>query len=94
MARKNCARILLTFATIFAAQGAMAADNTFTTKLAVSDYSRPISFEPDRGQADKQVDFLAHGTGYRLFLLRGEAVMALDRGVTVRMRPVRRQLFS
>src|SRR6266508_5138818 len=38
----------------------------------------PLSFEPNRGQTDARVKFLAHGRGYRLFLTPREAVLALD----------------
>ena len=80
-------KTLITLTTMLALQGAMAADNT-ATKPLIADYTRPLSFEPNRGQTDKQLDFLAHGSGYGLFLSHAEAVMALERGVTIRMRPV------
>ncbi|MGI8958402.1 MAG: SBBP repeat-containing protein [Bryobacteraceae bacterium] len=98
MARKNSALIFISFVTIFAVPGAMAANSNSTTKPAISDYARPLSFEPNRGQSDKQVDFLAHGTGYSLFLSHAEAVIVLQRGsakpgsqvagTTLRLRPV------
>ncbi|MEE9204159.1 MAG: hypothetical protein V3U08_04010, partial [Nitrospirales bacterium] len=37
----------------------------------------PLSFEPNRGQSDKQVKFLSRGRGYTLFLTKTEAVLAL-----------------
>src|SRR5262245_25356454 len=37
-------------------------------------------FEPNLGQADPQVQFLARGRGHTLFLTRDEAVLALTRG--------------
>jgi hypothetical protein len=37
----------------------------------------PIAFEPNRGQSDARVKFLAHGIGYGLYLTGGEAVLAL-----------------
>jgi hypothetical protein len=37
----------------------------------------PLSFEANVGQTDAQVDFLAHGSGYTLFLSQGDAVLAL-----------------
>jgi hypothetical protein len=41
-------------------------------------YARlPLSFEPNHGQADKQVDFLARGRGYTLFLTPAEAVLSV-----------------
>jgi Beta-propeller repeat len=80
MTAKNLARISITSLTIFAVKGAMAANTTPTTKRVVADYARPLSFEPNHGVADKQVDFLAHGTGYGLLLSRGDAVIVLERG--------------
>jgi hypothetical protein len=37
----------------------------------------PLAFEANHGQVDGEVEFLAHGSGYQLFLTRGEAVLAL-----------------
>lgn len=37
----------------------------------------PLSFEANRGQTDPQVDFLARGQGYTLFLTPHEAVLTL-----------------
>ena len=37
----------------------------------------PQSFEPNRGQADRRVEYLAHGPGYSLSLARGEALLNL-----------------
>src|SRR6266568_5609241 len=36
----------------------------------------PLSFEANQGQTDAQVQFLAHGQGYTLFLTAREAVFA------------------
>ncbi len=88
MTAKKFAYVPIALATICATQGAAVAANTITTtNPAITNYARPVSFEPNRGQTDKQVDFLAHGTGYSLFLSHAEAVMVLH-DVTVRMRPV------
>ncbi len=38
----------------------------------------PLAFEPNRGQTDGQVRFLARGRGYTLFLTRSEAVVAVN----------------
>jgi len=55
--------------------GLSAPDKTQSTK---ENYGKlPISFEANRGQAEKDVKFLAHGSGYELFLTRQEAVLAL-----------------
>ena len=40
----------------------------------------PIRFEPNRGQADRRVKFVARGRGYNLFLSGTEAVLALRKG--------------
>ena len=37
----------------------------------------PLSFEANQGQSDAQVQFLARGRGYSLFLTATEAVLAL-----------------
>jgi Beta-propeller repeat len=37
----------------------------------------PMSFEPNQGQSDSRVRFLAHGNGYGLYLTSSEAVIAL-----------------
>src|SRR6516165_3697572 len=36
----------------------------------------PLHFEANQGQTDKQVDFVAHGSGYTLFVTPTEAVWA------------------
>jgi uncharacterized repeat protein (TIGR01451 family) len=38
----------------------------------------PLSFEPNRGQTDSRVKFLARGAGYGLFLTSDEAVLKLQ----------------
>jgi hypothetical protein len=40
----------------------------------------PLSFEPNRGQSDARVKFLARGNGYALFLTEAEAVLTLRAG--------------
>jgi hypothetical protein len=40
----------------------------------------PLSFEPNQGQTDSRVRFLAHGQGYSLFLTGDGAVLALKTG--------------
>ncbi|HEX8456816.1 MAG TPA: SBBP repeat-containing protein, partial [Pyrinomonadaceae bacterium] len=45
-------------------------------------YSKlPLSFEANRGQTDKRVNFLARGQGYSLFLTPTEAVLALKKPI-------------
>jgi hypothetical protein len=84
MAKNKSTHIVITFVTMFAVQGALVA----TPKQVVADYTRPLSFEANRGQTDKKVDFLAHGAGYGLFLSHAEAVMVFQHGTAVRMRPI------
>ncbi|MDQ2761388.1 MAG: SBBP repeat-containing protein [Actinomycetota bacterium] len=46
----------------------------------VSAYGRlPLSFEPNRGQANRRVRLIAHGAGYALGLTDSGALLALDR---------------
>jgi hypothetical protein len=50
-------------------------------RTAASAYARlPLSFEPNRGQADRRARFLARGRGYTLFLTDREALLSLARG--------------
>src|SRR6476619_130306 len=52
-----------------------------TVPSAVRDIfgSVPLSFEANDGQADAQVQFLARGPGYGLFLTGTEAMLSLQR---------------
>src|ERR1700677_5385863 len=44
----------------------------------LTDYGRlPLMFEPNQGQTDRRVKFVAHGGGYGLYLTAKEAVLAL-----------------
>src|SRR6266404_2308894 len=47
---------------------------------------RLLSFEPNQGQSNSQVRFLARGSGYTLFLTAREAVFAPRSAGTLRMR--------
>ena len=38
----------------------------------------PLGFEPNLGQTDSQVEYLAQGSGYNVFLTGGDAVIALQ----------------
>ena len=40
--------------------------------------SLPLFFEPNQGQSASQVKFLAHGSGYGLFLTADEAVLQIQ----------------
>jgi Beta-propeller repeat len=48
-----------------------------TERVARAEGRLPLSFEPNRGQTDARVKFLARGRGYRLFLTHREAVLDL-----------------
>ncbi|HTQ54942.1 MAG TPA: SBBP repeat-containing protein [Bryobacteraceae bacterium] len=39
----------------------------------------PLSFEPNRGQAASEVQFLSHGAGYAVYLSSGKVVLTLER---------------
>lgn len=41
--------------------------------------SRPLSFEPNQGQAMSTVQFVSRGSGYALFLAAGDVVLNLER---------------
>ncbi|MFI5069954.1 MAG: SBBP repeat-containing protein [Terriglobales bacterium] len=83
-------RALITLAAIFVGvTGLMRLDGNrkslrpsrpvFTDSLQIgAAYGRlPLSFEPNQGQTDSQVKFLAHGGGYGLYLTGNGAVLAL-----------------
>jgi hypothetical protein len=46
----------------------------------------PLRFEPNRGQADARVQFIARGLGYDLFVTRDRAVMRLGGDFALGMR--------
>lgn len=48
--------------------------------VATSAYTLPIAFEPNQGQTDPQVNYLAHGAGYTLFLSESAATLTLQAG--------------
>src|SRR5713101_6297299 len=55
----------------------------------------PLSFEPNRGQADSRVEFLSRRSGYTLFLTSTEAVLGLSKArasVAPKHGPVRARL--
>src|SRR5213082_2485701 len=56
----------------------------------IGDYGRiPIAFEPNRGQADPAVRYLARGNGYLVLLTDGETVIALQQGDRTRVAQMR-----
>jgi len=55
-----------------------APQSTQPVRRAQSDYGRlPLTFEANRGQVDPQVKFLAHGSGYSVYLTSGQMVLSL-----------------
>ena len=49
-------------------------------RVAESYGALPLRFEENRGQTDREVEFLSRGPGYALFLTPSEAVLSLSRG--------------
>jgi hypothetical protein len=49
------------------------------SRVAANYGNIPLSFEPNQGQSDPQVQFLSHGSGYSLFLTPGEVVLSLEK---------------
>src|SRR5579859_7428517 len=47
----------------------------------------PLSFEPNHGQANRQVRFLSRGEGYTLFLTESEAVLTLKKSEVRSQKP-------
>jgi hypothetical protein len=59
-----------------------AAPEAAAKATVAANYGRiPLSFEANRGQTDRSVQFLSRGQGYTLFLRPGEAVLALRSGM-------------
>jgi uncharacterized repeat protein (TIGR01451 family) len=54
----------------------------------------PLSFEPNQGQSDSRVKFLARGNGYGLYLTPTEAVLALPQAKKDQNRPVVEMQFG
>lgn len=50
----------------------------FASSQHISRVSLPLFFEPNQGQTDPRVKFLARGVGYGLFLTSDEAVLTLE----------------
>ncbi|MGH9641575.1 MAG: SBBP repeat-containing protein, partial [Terriglobales bacterium] len=58
---------------------ALASDRQSAHPISASSLSFPLFFEPNVGQTDGRVKFLARGAGYGLFLTGDEAVLSLQR---------------
>ncbi|MFL6352345.1 MAG: SBBP repeat-containing protein [Bryobacteraceae bacterium] len=88
MAGHKSTNLFIIFLAFFAAQGVLA--NSIRTKqqLLPNPSKLELRFEPNEGQTDEQVDFLAHAAGYNVFLSRGEAVLTFwPSAMTVRLKP-------
>lgn len=72
---------LLTIATVSPTGGQFMPPPRVSTPTApLAGYGTlPLSFEVNAGQSDPRVRFMAHGSGYNLFLTATEAVLALSR---------------
>ena len=57
---------------------AIAGSPPASTHRAASRVSLPLFFEPNQGQTDPQVRFLARSAGFTLFLTANEAVLELQ----------------
>jgi hypothetical protein len=69
--------VALSLSVASAAQAGPGAPTTPDKRVAISYQKLPMSFEPNRGQADPDVKFLARGSGYALLLTSTEAVLGL-----------------
>lgn len=67
--------IISTLLGLCRAQAANQSTNHVQAKLL----SAPLSFEPNRGQANSTVQFLSRGSGFALFLAPGEIALSLER---------------
>lgn len=50
--------------------------------ILANDFQAPISFEPNQGQTDSRVKFMARGSGYNLFLTPSNALFSLRQADT------------
>jgi hypothetical protein len=76
--RMVCGAACLAFISGLASAAPQAALNV--KARAQANYGKlPLSFEANRGQTDAQVEFLARGQGYALFLTPNEAVLSLKK---------------
>jgi hypothetical protein len=47
-----------------------------------NDFRAPISFEPNLGQTDKRVKFMARGSGYDIFLTQSDALLSFAQTIS------------
>jgi hypothetical protein len=65
-----------------------------TEKYSSVKYKQPIRFEPNKGQTDPKVKYLAHGLGYGLFLTSEEAVMVFNKAGAIDRNNPERSVLS
>src|SRR5215467_3247204 len=65
-------------AALYLASGAPRTNANAALAPKTSPVSLPLFFEPNQGQTDAQVKFLARGNGYGIFLTASEAVLKLQ----------------
>lgn len=86
MSTNKLPRISLALMSIFAPGTAFSLDRMGP---ALANYTRPLGFEPNRGQMDRRIDFLVQGAGYSVFLSHADAIVVLSQGAPpLRMSPV------
>lgn len=73
---------------LFASAANPALPSTQVGQTVVTRYNHlPLIFEPNQGQTDARVRFLARGSGYSLYLTAQEAVLALQHPTTDSLTP-------
>ena len=90
MNRLYCVVLSTAFAGLFsivaqAQTQAVALNSPRSSAISKSYGKLPLGFEPNRGQTDGRVQFVARGAGYSIFLNATSATFALQHGASVRM---------
>ncbi len=86
----SCVALSTVFAGLFASvaqsQTQPVAPNSPQASAISKSYGKlPLSFEPNRGQTDARVQFVARGVGYTIYLSPTSATFALENNAAVRM---------
>jgi hypothetical protein len=76
---KAVARPVMMALAVLAGVSSVAAQTAGTPAFDAKFGKVPLNFEPNRGQTDAAVQFLARGPGYSLYLTPGEAVLQLQK---------------
>jgi hypothetical protein len=77
------ARLIVPLAVLAVHLQAASVDRAAPSRQVAANYGKlPLSFEPNQGQTDARVQFLAHGAGYTIFLSPTSATFALRRKAT------------